>query len=130
MLTHSNPRIDILLKEYDSLRAEMISRCNNRFAMLGIIGGIIAFISAYPCLTTWVLGGIAVLFLLCVWAYLGHLIYNCGIRVAAIERQINEIAGEKLLAWESEEAPKIAYWPLTFSNRRGRNAKPPGIKED
>lgn len=125
MVQARDERVAILLKEYDTLRAEIISRCNNRFGVLGIIGGTVAFISAYPALGTWVLGGIAVLFLFAVWMYLGHLIYHCGIQVADLERRINKIVGEDLLAWESRVIPRIPYWPLTITKRDGRQTDPP-----
>ena len=42
----SKDQINILLKEYDTLRAEILSRMSHRWQMLGLIGVIITFISA------------------------------------------------------------------------------------
>ena len=43
MQPESKAKVDVLLKEYDSLRQEAIHRLNNRFHMLGYAGAIITY---------------------------------------------------------------------------------------
>lgn len=96
-------KIDILLKEYETLRREIENRTNNRFTLLGICIGLLSFIAAtqqLQLLTWWIISGI-VLFIITVWWWLGWLILFCARRVLEIELKVNAFAGEELLHWEA-----------------------------
>ena len=105
-------KINILLKEYDTLREETLSRMNNRFVMLGMTAAFLGFVlfSDNVRLDSHMLGltlrtivlvcGIMVV--LAIWLFFGYLVGTLARRVAAIERHVNQIAGERLLRWESE----------------------------
>lgn len=98
-------KIIILLKEYDTLRAEILQRISNRFAFLGLVISVGAFglfkagdISTFKILVLF----FTALFLIAVWWQLGVVIKRCSKQIAEIEVIINQIAGEKLLRWEHE----------------------------
>lgn len=98
-------KINIVLKEYETLRTEILQRISNRFAFLSLFGAIGAYglfkaaeISLFQAFVLF----FAVIFLFAVWWQLGNVIARCSKRIAEIEKLINEISGEKLLKWESE----------------------------
>jgi hypothetical protein len=97
-------KIQILLKEYETLRAEVVQRFNHRFHFLTIIGGLGAFIFfkadkiSYLQISAVVLAAISVIV---VWFWIGDVIARCSRRISELERKINEIAGEDLLMWET-----------------------------
>lgn len=111
-------KIDLLLKEYDSLRSEILTRCNSRFAILGLIGGTLAYAGSQtkvPWYLQWTpeygqilfavsLLIVAFLLIAVVWWRLGQLINRCSMRIAEIEKKINQLAGQELLCWESRVA--------------------------
>jgi hypothetical protein len=96
--------IDILLKEYDTLRSEIIHRVGQRVSFLGLFGAAIGyFLFKYESLgilqAIAIIGGI--IFLALVWIQLGIVVGRCAARITSIEKQINALAGQKLLLWES-----------------------------
>ncbi|MCK4888120.1 MAG: hypothetical protein KAS96_12085 [Planctomycetes bacterium] len=116
-------KIDILLKEYDVLNAKVASRINNRFAMTGFAGAVGTFVyfrtrnATSPCINTgfWTIVLVfTVISLLVLWFVFGQLIKNCAVRISKIEERINELAGEKLLKWETHQLKNgifhFFYW--------------------
>lgn len=105
-------KVQILLKEYDSLRAEILQRIGHRFAFLSLIGavGVYAFFTATD-LSVYqiVVLMISALALFGVWWQLGNLIARCSKRIAEIEKAINSVAGEPLLRWEHERLGSKAF---------------------
>jgi len=105
-------RIDILLKEYDTLRADAMSRMNSRFLMMGTFGALIGFSIFSPSspfrggsgnlVLEQVVCLLAGLVMLVVWIWMGYLAGICVRRVSQIELKINEIAGEELMVFESK----------------------------
>lgn len=105
-------KVQVLLKEYDSLRAEILQRINHRFAFLSLFGamGTYAFfaatdLSAYQKVVLM----ISALALFGVWWQLGNLIARCSRRIAEIEEAINLVAGDPLLRWEHERLGSKAF---------------------
>jgi len=105
-------KVQILLKEYDSLRTEILQRIGHRFAFLSFIGALGAYaffasrdLSVYQTVVLI----ISVLALFGVWWQLGNLIARCSKRIAAIEKAINSFAGEPLLRWEHEKLGSKAF---------------------
>jgi hypothetical protein len=96
-------RITTLLKEYDTLRAESLGRINHRWQMLGLIGAIVAFVSAKDHLLSWGFVPVyaMVLLLLFLWVRSGFHLSALAARIEEIEKKVNDIAGETLLEWES-----------------------------
>ena len=100
-------QIDILLKEYDTLRAEACVRINFRFAFLGLICGTITLALAGDkdgsrewlfCLTV---------ALSAIWFYIGQLLNRIRSGIQRVEREINTLAGARLLTWESEASSRL-----------------------
>ena len=111
MTLENKEKIDILLKEYDTLRQEILHRMNNRFLMLGITGSFLAFILltdtsiinfsifGFPArVVIFVFGLLALIF---IWVWFGYLVGNIARQVSVLECRINEISGEDLLEWET-----------------------------
>jgi hypothetical protein len=98
----SNPeKIDILLKEYDTIRAEAIARINSRFAFVGLIIGIIALSRNRD-------HEISYTFVLIVaWFYLGQLLNLLRTGLQHVEHEINRLAGEELLTWETSRSSRL-----------------------
>jgi hypothetical protein len=112
-------KIQILLKEYDALRAEIISRASNRFSSLGILAAVVAFVASQKdALFAWIAGGVVVIVLIGVWLRLGYLIGRCSAQIAKIEEQINELADADLLSWESRAAPLWVWYPVRWIRRK------------
>lgn len=119
-------KIDVLMKEYDTLRQEILARSNNRFSILGLMFAAATALAAFKntsmlkdiSLTTaaWSMA-VWLLLMGAVWWSLGRLIYACNRRLVMIERQVNELAGEELLRWETTYSPNTL---LRFM------AEPPG----
>lgn len=100
---NSNDKLDILLKEYDTLRSKILVRINLSFAFLGLIGAVIfyMFIGNEKNIAANIWVHIAVLFFpFCTWFYIGFLIGTLSEKISAIEQKVNLLAGEERLSWE------------------------------
>jgi hypothetical protein len=99
----SRKKIDVLLKEYEMLRSEILTRSTQQFTLMTITGVTAAWLLSQPLrFATWciiaVVGGIfANLF----WI-LQIVIWRAGSRAKEIEGKINSFAGESLLEWETK----------------------------
>ena len=99
-------KVQILLKEYDSLRAEILQRIGHRFSFLGLtgaVGGYAFFVAKNLSTYQTVVLMIGTIALLGVWWQLGNLIARCSHRIAEIEKTVNSFAGEPLLTWEHQK---------------------------
>ncbi len=96
-------QIDVLLKEYDTLRSEIINRMNSGVQIGVVAVGVVTFLASRQSnqASIWVVvvptTGI-VIFSLVLWRDL----YSASRRVAELEREINHLAGRALLKWESQ----------------------------
>jgi len=101
-------KIMILFKEYDTLRAEAISRSGGGYQVIAIFAGLIAAILAWgathpPVATFWAAVGTLILAAIFSAFLVLRDIYAIARRVAEIERAINHLAGDQeLLIWESK----------------------------
>ena len=102
-------KIDILLKEYDTLRSEMLQRVNARFAIVGLLGALVAFVLSkfewqpknLPLDLRWLIAALGLAVLLGTWWRFGTIIRGLAARVSSIEGRVNQLAGEDLLTWET-----------------------------
>jgi hypothetical protein len=95
-------QIQILLKEYDTLRQEIVGRINSRFSLVGFGSGLAVFLASQkPTEWDWLLIVSWLLALVILWWRTAILLRRCSIRIAYLEQQINSLAGAELLAWES-----------------------------
>jgi hypothetical protein len=99
-LTNSE-KINVLLKEYDGLRAEIRSRGDNQFSLLGFAGLVLTWLFSHPAglKLRWEIAILAPPVLLMYFLLL-QAIKRCANRLIVIEAQINALAGEHLLEWE------------------------------
>jgi hypothetical protein len=116
-------KLSALLMEYDKLRDEIVSRLNNRFAVIGYLGAMLAFIMSQASGVSWPeplfpLGSIALpkevfwpalliviglFFLFIVWRRFGALIKKLSRRISEIEQEVNLLIGEEVLVWETRQ---------------------------
>ena len=129
-LLRRQSKIEVLLKEYDRLWDEMISRMNNRFAVIGYLGGLLAFIVYQTKNVAWpeamwplsllrlpkdilwpsALVVVGLFFLFVIWRRFGTLIKRLAWRVSQIEKQVNELIGEDVLVWETLQIKTGIFW--------------------
>ena len=95
-------KISILEREYDTLRAEVISRTSNCYQLVAAGGAGAAFLMNLPAnLALWTSAAIlAIAFLGLFWA-LYRDINGLAHRISQIEQRINFLAGDDLLEWET-----------------------------
>jgi hypothetical protein len=105
-------QISILLKEYDSVRAEIRARTDNQFQLLAFAG-----VAAGWVLSEHVRNGERHLLVALLVPFLWFLFWNllqvikrCGNRLVEIEKQINGLAGEHLLEWETRWGWRALGW--------------------
>jgi hypothetical protein len=101
-------RIDILFKEYDTLRQETIMRMNQRLSMTNVFTGLAVFVVAVkPAdMLPMYVGVPWAIILLIIWVRTAQLLNNLRRRLVLVEIRVNELAGEKLLAWETSYAQR------------------------
>ena len=94
--------IDVLLHEYDTLRAEILARANSRFQLLGFAGVVVALLGATHNITLIIIVSVA-LAVAAVVIWIGfHLYINkCAARLMEIEARVNALFPEDVLVWES-----------------------------
>jgi hypothetical protein len=112
-------KVQILLKEYDTLHAETASRINNRFAIVGFVLAMVSFVGTRSDLQIahrWVLGVLGLAMSVVVWWRLGQLIVKCTRRICAIERRVNQLMGEDLLVWGSQVAARTLFYKFHRSS--------------
>jgi hypothetical protein len=120
-LLRTQIKVEALLMEYDTLRSEMVFRMNSRFAVIGYLGAMIAFVAFQTGSVAWpeaiwplslltlpkqfawplALVVLSLLFLFVVWRRFGTLIKRLSKRVTQIEHQVNNLIGEDILVWET-----------------------------
>ncbi len=99
-------KVTILLKEYEALRAEALARMNARFGFLGLAVGMMSLAYSRDSLTS--LDILVVLaFLVAVWFYIGQLLHRLRKGLERVEAEINRLAGEELLVWETKSSSRL-----------------------
>jgi hypothetical protein len=95
-------KIQILLQEYSTLRAELISLGNKQFQIAALAGVVVTLTIARPVDTRfWIAILIGLTALSCLSGLMIRDIRRVARRVIELETEINQRAGEELLAWES-----------------------------
>ena len=116
--------IAILLKEYDALRAEILSRSNSHHQLVGITATLIAATLAFGAAridfdrgflnaNVFVIVGV-VIALVAAAALAARIAARnttaLGRHIASLEKQINGLVGEKLLGWETDHGAGTQGW--------------------
>lgn len=117
MSINDKEKIDILLEEYKTLRAELIQRNTTLNQLYLGFGAAFLTIAGIALDKRRVLVAFTLLPILGCLTYLVTRIFDfdvkaASLRIAEIEQQINEKAGADLLKWENEYGlPKIGWGP-------------------
>jgi hypothetical protein len=114
-------KINILLKEYDTLRAEMLQRVNARFAIVGLLGALLVLLiskwewqpAGWSLNVRWLVGVLGASILVGVFWRFGTLIRKLAAQVSQVEQRVNQLAQEDLLTWET------SFGWGRFANKRG-----------
>jgi hypothetical protein len=122
--------VEIMLKEYETLRQESLTAANSRTLTLqfglAIIGGIIAAatasdkVIAQPFITSivliFVIQPISMLILV-IWLGEHQRIQRAGLHLTYLERRINQKVSEKLLTWENnlrKDPPEVSIQHMQY----------------
>jgi CcmD family protein len=100
--------IDVVLHEYDSLRAEMQDRMTARFQLIGFlaIAATILGTTDISKLSRVLLTIFALLGFVIVWFAFGFYLRRLATRLREIEKEVNDKLGEEVLVWESMKVPR------------------------
>jgi threonine/homoserine/homoserine lactone efflux protein len=110
-------KVTVLLKEYDTLRQEIVGRISNRFGLVSFGSALVVFlVTQQPPPGRLVVVGLWVVFLLVLWWRAGVLIRRCSKRIAEIERKVNSLVGEDLLVWETRIGGRS--WMRLYEHRQ------------
>jgi hypothetical protein len=105
-------KVQILLAEYSGLRNEIMVRTNNVFQLVAAAVLISLWIIARPVdVRFWI--GLVLLVGICgiFWWFLHRDINKAAARLRQLEEQINRLAGEELMQWESRHGGAVTgYW--------------------
>jgi hypothetical protein len=107
-------RTQVLCHEYDTLRTEAIHRTNNMYQFLTVAAALLVWLASNARLS---LGfcSLFLFFFLIVFSF-GLIIYHdverIGRRLRQLERQINDLAGEPLLKWETYWSRAVTGWVI------------------
>lgn len=120
-------RINILLKEYDTLRSELQQRTAAGFALVGIVVAAAGW-SLSQTLARHYYTSAVVVFLIVCFLFFGPRFINvqirrCAERVQRIEKRINFLAQDQLLEWESR-------WGMGATGHHLRDEFPPDLQAD
>ena len=121
-------QVEILLKEYDALRTEIVQQMRIRFELVGVIG-VVAGLVLTRDMDTWAVVAVALAGLVgCVWVW-GWLrvgIGRCAQQLVQVERRVNTLAGADVLTWQQnqqrrkEGSPDLFAEPTRYLRRRLR----------
>lgn len=105
-------KIDILMKEYETLRSEILHRLNRRFAFMGLFGAVLAYaffkVEKYTIVNVSVIVA-SIFILVAIWFEYGRLIQRCSWRISEIEQQVNSLVGDELLVWETRQQSNVFH---------------------
>lgn len=98
-------QVDVLLHEYDSLRAEVLERHTVLTQVIGfavlVFAGITAILVSYPFYYLLVVALIGIVFLIAFWR-MDLDSAGAALRLCELEQEINKLSGKRLLQWESQ----------------------------
>jgi len=105
-------KIDILMREYETLRTELLQRINQRFACIGLSGAVLAYgffkVERHTMASVLiVIVAISIVGVICF--HFGRLIHQLALRILEIEQRINSLLGDELLVWETRRRNKFFH---------------------
>ncbi len=145
----TNDKVLTLLGEYSSLRAEIMQRNSvfNQYCVISVPASVAAVSIAY---TAFPPAGIILFLVICTLLYVVFRIIEfdtlaAAARVRTIEQKLNEMAGERLVSWETDCGletigysqrfryifhPVITFWRTSVNGRAATGTVPSGIAEE
>lgn len=109
-------KVEILLREYETLRQEVLARSGQRFALVTVAGGLMAFLIKTEKWPAWVIsaGGtqatlalVGLVVLVVIWRRFQVLIERLGAGISRVEQRVNTLTGDAdLLRWETDQASR------------------------
>lgn len=110
-------RLEVLFKEYDTLRTEIISRMGHMFQIIGFGAALVAVFlpwvwSRSTDVHYWVVVPFIAIVCFGLWAMVHIEIANAAARIREIELEVNTIAGHDLLRWETRRG-RARNWLVT-----------------
>jgi len=113
--------IEILFKEYDTLRAEILAAINNMYQVIGFGVALATALLSWSAskglhVGFWIMLVVLPLIIWLFWLALHVQISRATERIREIESHVNAIAGEELLRWETRESPS-KLWLVTLIAR-------------
>jgi hypothetical protein len=118
-------KVQILFKEYDALRAQILARTSNSYQLWAIGAAIITWLLSRPVNSMfWILlTPFVVIFSLFSWTARRD-INKAAERLRELEREINDLASADLLQWELRWGSAVTGYlgaarPLRTSRARG-----------
>lgn len=107
--------IQILFKEYDTLRAEILGRANNLFQLLTVAIVAMGWLLSHPQDTALPVAlCVSIFAILAFGVLIWRAVHLAARRLRELEREINGLAGKDLLKWETswgEGWTVILRWP-------------------
>jgi hypothetical protein len=103
--------VEILLKEYDTLRAEIIARQSGGFQLVIIAGAVFTWFAERATGQRLWIGMAALVMASCFLVF--RAVQDIDLiakRIGEIEQEINQIAGASLLKWESRLGSQRTGW--------------------
>lgn len=116
-------RVTVLLKEYDTLRAEILARIRSRFELLAVSFAALAVLVKVQHASAWLIVGL-VIGVAVLHSYFGWSIAKISDRLATIEGEVNRRLDDNLLAWESHLGSRFA---IALRARRARRSQRRGF---
>lgn len=102
--------VDLLLHEYDALRAEILARTTSRFQLLGFAAVAVSVLAATTIGGVWkgILIAIIVVAAAAIWLRFGRYTDRCAARIRGIEATINFEVHAHALWWETNR-PSVSF---------------------
>lgn len=111
--------MEILFKEYDTLRAEVISRSNNAYQLVSVGvatgGALLAWFGSHGVNRAfWLLLGMAAIAFGALVIALAHDVKVVAMHLRDLESEINKLAGATLLQWETKRGAGATVFGKIF----------------
>jgi hypothetical protein len=120
-------RINILLREYDTLRSELQQRTAAGFALVGVVVAVVGWVLSqtlsHHYYTSAAVGMLFLVFLFLGPRFMNVQIRRCAERVQRIEKRVNFLAQDHLLEWESR-------WGMGATGHHLGDDFPPDLQAD
>jgi hypothetical protein len=109
--------IEVLLKEYETLRAEILQRIQARFQLIALAGALCGFLTAeadLPNASKWAALVAGLMWLGCVWFWFDRILCELARHMYKIEEAMNQRIRAELMTWEHRKGGYQDRWYCRF----------------